>query len=151
MLDTRVYTSVALVLLLLAACSPVAPASPQIVTVLVTPEPTMTAAPTEDRTKTPTPDGSLISLSGSQTANTETIELEAGDYGIAWSAVPLGGKCFHGATLRSTTNDTYQPIAGEIITDTAIRKTYAYGLEAGSYYFEVNSGCDIWGFTIGRQ
>lgn len=148
---------------LLTACTAAVPSGPTPTPriVYVTPSPAETApgaattepAVVEDPTEQPEPptaEPSLMSLDGSLTANTEAFDLAGGDWEVAWSVTPLSGECFHAADLETTDGSFTQVAVSGMFSELTIDRTFAYGLEPGRYFFEVISGCDMWGFTVGR-
>jgi hypothetical protein len=94
-----------------------------------------------------------ITVTGSGIENSAPFHLNGGDYRVAWTATPHSdGGCYHGLHLEPTGGSGGEWLAAEMI-DTAAPmndSTYVYGVSAGSYYINANSGCD-WTVTLSQQ
>jgi hypothetical protein len=115
------------------------------------PEATETTTTTAPTTTTTTAPAEPIVQSGVGVQLTAPFEVPAGDYAVHYAfsddcyyssnLVPVGGETYDGFDLGSGTG----PVEGD---------TYAYGVEAGEYYIDLNTGpapsCP-WEFTLTPQ
>ncbi len=117
-------------------------------------EPTTTTTSTTTTTEAPTTTAAAaepIVVSGPGVQLTPPFEVPAGDYAVHYNfsadcyystnLVPVGGETYDGFDLGSGTG----PVEGD---------TYAYGVESGEYYIDLNTGpapnCP-WEITLTKQ
>jgi len=108
----------------------------------------LTEAPTESPTESTAAEEPHTER-GSGTLATRPFELAGGDYTVTWTVTADSG-CFHRAMLRSPDDESVFENAGDVLLDEAGSgegETQVYGLDAGRYYLDVNSGCD-WEIAI---
>jgi hypothetical protein len=100
--------------------------------------------PTDER---PTTSGTLVSYGGEGYRKTSPIQLPGGDYVLSWEVWDTDSPdvgCYHSSSLEATDGSFMSEGRVSEMLDGGERdqgETYAYGLAAGRYYFDVISGC----------
>lgn len=118
--------------------APVASATPT-----RTPRPAPTATPQPQR-RTDDP----VRLSGERSQNTKAFSLSGGNYTATWDIKVARGStsCYGSASLYRVEGKQYiEQLFSALLNDdrgkSADGETQLYGLNAGQYYLDINSGC----------
>lgn len=108
-----------------------------------TPRPAATVTP-QPRPRSDDP----VKLSGERSQNTKAFTLSGGNYTARWEIkLPRGSSsCYGGGSLHIVDGNRYveqlfNALLGDEKGKSADGETELYGLKAGQYYLDINSGC----------
>lgn len=102
-------------------------------------------------TQVPAPSGDSASFSGNGTQNTDPFHLNGGNYKADWTAQAGQYGCYNGIIFKTTdaSKFVYELISNKVLQGGGqdSGSTNLFNVDAGEYYFDVNSGCD-WTVSI---
>lgn len=102
--------------------------------------------PAPTATQANVPEGDSASFSGNGPQNTDAFHLTGGNYKADWTAQAGTYGCYNGINFQAvdTSKFVFQVISNKAVggNKLAAGSTNIFNLDAGEYYFSVNSGCD---------
>lgn len=145
----------AILMLMLAACTPAESPGPSVAAPPSEATPTNTEPAATQAVSEPAAAEAPVTITGSGIENSAPFLLDGGIYLVEWTAIPHSDQgCYHGAELEAVDPDAavFEPLANELLDSAAPKTgtTYIYDLAGGDYYVHASSGCD-WSFTFTAQ